>query len=79
MSCYFQKNCIISLKIVFVFANNVDPGEIPYLMQHFIWGFTICQSTHLGFTSVQKVNIMIIINVLPPSLLITFANILDPD
>ena len=33
-------------------ANNADPDVI----QHFIWFFTVCQSTRLGVSSIQKVN-----------------------
>ena len=33
-------------------ANSDDPDE----MLHFIWVFTFCQSTHLGVSSIQRVN-----------------------
>ena len=42
----------LSLKIILVLANSVDPDEI---MQHFIWVFTVCQSMHLGVNSIQRV------------------------
>ena len=43
----------LSLKIVFIIANSVDPDEI--------WVFTVCQSTHLGVYSIQRVSMQIII------------------
>ena len=38
----------LSLKIVFILANRADPDEMtPCLVPHFIWVFTVCQSTCL--------------------------------
>ena len=36
----------LSLKVVLILANNAD--------LHFIWVFTVCQSTHLGVPSIQR-------------------------
>ena len=38
----------VSLKIAFVLANCVGP------MQHFIWVFTVCQSTHLAAQTLNR-------------------------
>ena len=59
MDYNFQiKNCTLyinlSLKIIFVLANSVDPDEMPQTMWHFIWVFTICQSIHLGVTGKKR-------------------------
>ena len=40
----------LSLKIVYVFGNSVDPDEMLHYVA-FHLGFTVCQSTHLGVTS----------------------------
>ena len=34
---------------------SVDTDEMPQYMRHFIWVFTVCQCTHLGDTSIQRV------------------------
>ena len=39
-----NKFVFLSLKIVFVLANSVDPDEMPHSLRHFIWAFTICDS-----------------------------------
>ena len=44
----------LSLMVVLISANSTDPNE----MQHnaaFIWVFTVCQSSHLGVSSIQRV------------------------
>ena len=52
----FQINMVFhSMKIVFILANNVDPGEMPHL-GHFIWVFTVCQSMYLAISCIQRVN-----------------------
>ena len=43
---------LLSLKMVLVLTDSVDPDE----MLHFIWVFTVCQNTHLGVSSIQRVN-----------------------
>ena len=35
---------------LFTITNSVDPEE----MEHFIWVFTDCKSTHLGVSHIQK-------------------------
>ena len=53
---YFKKNVLfLSLKIVFVLANSVDPDEMLHIMQHFTWVFTVCQSTGLRISGPQRV------------------------
>ena len=42
---YFQKILYILSEDLFHFTNSVDPDEMP----HFIWVFTVCKNTHLGF------------------------------
>ena len=42
----------LSLKIDFVSANSDDPDELC----HFIWVFTVCQSTCLEVSGLQRVN-----------------------
>ena len=37
-------NVFLCLKIVLIIANSADPDEMPHL-RHFIWIFTVCQST----------------------------------
>ena len=41
----------------FLYANYTDYKWCTrnYLLQHFIWVFTVCQSTALGVSSVKKV------------------------
>ena len=42
------------LSIVFALANSVDPDEMPqYAAFHL--GLTVCQSRHIGVTSIQWV------------------------
>ena len=48
----FKNNVFLSLEIDFVLANSADPDEMP----HFIWVFTVCQSTCLGVSAPQRVN-----------------------
>ena len=50
----FQTKIVfLTLRIVLVLANSVDPDNCAF-MQHFIWVFTVCQSTHLEVSSRQK-------------------------
>ena len=42
----------VSLKHILILANSADYDEI---MLHFIWVFTVCQSTGLGVSSMQRV------------------------
>ena len=44
---HISKKCID-----FVLENNADPDE----MQHVIWVFSFCQSTHLVVSHLQSVN-----------------------
>ena len=60
------------IMIVFALTNSLDPGGIPQflsfflslytgshnIMRHFIWVFTICQSTRLGVSNIQRVNVV---------------------
>ena len=39
------------MKLVFV-ANSVDLDEMPH---YFIWIFTVCQSSHLVVTNIQRI------------------------
>ena len=34
-------------------TNSVDPDEMPYYAA-FIWVFSVCKSTHLGVSHIQK-------------------------
>ena len=47
----FKKKVVfLSLKINFNFANSADPDEMPHCAA-FHLGLTVCQSTHLGVSS----------------------------
>ena len=46
----------LSLKIVFVLANSVDPDE----MQHLIWLFTVLSKYDLGVTSIRRVKLVLL-------------------
>ena len=70
MSEFLDYDVSVSLKIVCILENSADPDEMPpyvafhlgqcRLMQHFIWAFTVCQSTCLPvlpkylFTCIQN-------------------------
>ena len=42
-------------EVVFILANSADPDEMHhYAAFHLV--FTICQSTHLGSSSIQRLN-----------------------
>ena len=43
----------LSLRIVFVLSNSVDPHEMLHYAIFYIWVFTVCKSTHFGVTSVH--------------------------
>ena len=45
----------LSLKVVLILANSADLIKCS-IMLHFIWVFTVCQSTHLVVPSLQRVN-----------------------
>ena len=48
----FKTSCIfLSLNIVFVLINREDPDEMP----HYIWVFTVCQSTQLEVNGIHRV------------------------
>ena len=52
----------LSVKVVLIYVNS----EVTDKMLHFIWVFTVCQSTLLGVSSIQRVkdvSIMILLNV----------------
>ena len=61
VQCIYQgvnKIVFLSLKIAFALAYSVDPDEMPSVdpdemprVDHFIWVFTVCQSTRFGFRS----------------------------
>ena len=53
---------LFCLKIFFTLTNSVDPDEMQhyaafYFMLHFIWVFTVCKSTCLGVSRIQRVNV----------------------
>ena len=51
-----SKNIFLSLKIDFVLGYSADPEEMPHhAVWHFIWFFTVCQSTSLGIPGTQGV------------------------
>ena len=41
----------LSLNSVFVLINSEDPDEMP----HYIWVFTVCQSTQLEVNGIHRV------------------------
>ena len=47
----FKQIAFLSLNIVFVLINGEDPDEMP----HYIWVFTVCQSTHLEVNGIHRV------------------------
>ena len=57
----FSKLCtfvFLYLKVVLILANSADHDDNVYIyiyMLHFIWVFTVCQSTRLGVSSILKV------------------------
>ena len=54
---FLNFDVFLSLKVVLILANSVDPDG----MQHyavFIWAFTVYQSTYLGVSTIQRVNIL---------------------
>ena len=56
VSGYSLKNIVFfCLKIFFTFTNSVDPDEC-HMMWHFIRVFTVCKSTRLGVSHIQRVN-----------------------
>ena len=40
------------------YLKSVDPDEMPH-MWHFIWVFTVCKSTHLGVSNIQRVKLTV--------------------
>ena len=50
------KNIFLSLKIDFGLANNQDPDKMPHYAA-FHLGFHVCQSTRLGDSSTQRINL----------------------
>ena len=50
----FNLNIIVLLKIVYILANSADPDEMPH-EQHFIWVFTVCQTTYLSVSRMKRV------------------------
>ena len=44
-------NKIVFPSLNIIFANSVDTDEMPHLMWHFIYVFTVCQCIYLGVTS----------------------------
>ena len=49
-------NVFLSLKIVFI-SETVQTLMKCSSMLHFIWVYTVCQTTRLGVSSIQRVNI----------------------
>ena len=45
-----KKNCILLSEDIFTFTNSVDPDET------FIWVYTVCKSSCLGVSHIQRVN-----------------------
>ena len=60
------------LKIFFIQASSADPDEC--FMRHFIWVFTVCQSTCLSVSAMKK-----IINTFPDVCNMLKKNGVDPD
>ena len=52
----------MSLKMTLVVANSENPDEMQDYL-HFIWVFTVCQSTHLGVsrTSIQRIKCLTVL------------------
>ena len=48
---YSKLVALLSLNIAFVLINSEDPDE----MQHYIWVFTVCQSTQLEVNGIHRV------------------------
>ena len=46
-------DAFLFMKDVLIIVNRVDPDKMQHYA-HYIWVFTICQSTRLGVSSVQK-------------------------
>ena len=44
---------LTSAEFLFIFTNSVDPDEISMLL-HFIGVFTVCKSTCLGVSRIQR-------------------------
>ena len=51
---FLNYDVFLSLKIVLTTAKSVDTDEM-HILWHFIWVFTVCQSTCLGGFSIQRV------------------------
>ena len=49
--------CVVflSLEDIYILMNSADPMKC-HILWHFIWAFTVCQSTPLGIPSIQSVN-----------------------
>ena len=45
----------LPLNIIFISANSADPVDMPHIMWHFTWVFTVSQSTLLGASGPQRV------------------------
>ena len=44
----------LSLKVVLILANSVDPDEMQHYTAFHRWVFTVYQNTHLGVTSIDE-------------------------
>ena len=44
----------LSVNVVVTLVNTADPDEMQQML-HFIWVFTVCQSTHLAVSSIKRV------------------------
>ena len=55
-----NNDVFLPLKVVLILTNNVDPDEMQHyaafhIILRFIWVFTVCITTRLGVSSIQKV------------------------
>ena len=42
--------------LFFAFANSVDPDEMPHYAAFHLDLYTVCKSSHLGVSCIQRVN-----------------------
>ena len=52
---FLNYNVFLSLQVVLILANSEDLDEMPRFAA-FHLGLTVCQSTRLGVSSIQRVN-----------------------
>ena len=56
MSKFLNWDVFMPLSIAFILANSADPDEMPPYA-HFIWVFTVCQSTCLLVSRMKWVKV----------------------